>query len=127
MSETKGTERPTKIIKTPNEHEVVVYTYLTGREKRETQRPFYKLAKVSETDITNTKNPDDLKLSMDEIPPEVIEDAQDALIKALVVSVDGSDKNVLESVLELRDEDFEFVWDEVRSIRDGLSEDVKKK
>lgn len=108
-------ERDTKTITTPNGTEVVLYTYITGREKRNIN---------SAALGTNVQISPDGSLSG--VDGSMLNKRQDAAVSAVVVSVAGSNENVLERVLDLKAEDYDAV---IAAVNDttGDADFAKKK
>ena len=110
-------ERPTKTIVTPFcKIEVVLRTYLTGREKRGITNAF----------LDGRLNLDVESKKVTGIGYEAIDEAQDRALKAIVVSVGGKTENVGDAVLDLPSEDAEFVFAAVNEITNGKSDELKK-
>ena len=107
--------RETKEITTPQGHRVVINTYLTGRERRDMQSIFLKdtaiNGKSGEMEISNFKG-------------STITEANDFLLKTLIVSLNGDASNAFDRVLDLHGDEYEFIKNEI----DALSRDwnVKK-
>lgn len=93
-------ERETKILETPaDKYQVKVFTYITGREKREIMILF----------SDKTKN---------EIA--LLNEATDKAINLMVVEVKDKENKILENkvnaVLDMKAEDYDFVDQELREI-----------
>lgn len=103
-------DRETKTIETPVAgHEVVLKAWITGRERRNLRKPFTEKMKVrsggtdkARVDIENTG--------------DIIEKVENSLIETIVVSVDGEREGVLDTVLDMRDTDFDSIMKEVDRI-----------
>jgi len=109
-------ERETKKFKTPvDKHEVEIYTYVTGGEKREVNNIFLSGAKFS----LDEKE----KLRAEDFDASLTTKAQDKTIELLVVSINGNKENILKRVLEMKIDDFESIIDALNEITD----DSKKK
>ena len=52
---------------------------------------------------------------------------ENARIEAVVVSIDGSEENILDTVLDMRVKDFEFVAEQAQKIVDGELDEKKEK
>lgn len=108
-------ERETKKITTPKGNEVVMNTYLTGRERRDMQGIFLKDTSIDgksgQMEITNFKG-------------STITEANDFILKSLLVSLNGNTENVFDRVLDLHGDEYDFIKNEV----DNISKDwnVKK-
>lgn len=107
-------ERETKEITTPIEnHKVVIYTYLTGREKRELTNIFLSSAKFS---LENNQG-----LKADNFDATVANKAKDKAINLLVLSVDDNKENILDKLLDMRSEDYDFVSQEIDKLTNPTS------
>ena len=101
-------ERETRVFETPaGKHSVKVYTYLTGREFEYIQDSLLqamsvKSALATETDISS-------------LNVEKLKESTHRLIEKLVVSVDDGPGGV-EPVLDMRQEDYEFVLNELNTL-----------
>lgn len=79
------TERETMELTTPQgKHKVIMYSYITGYETREIR-----------------------KQGFGEM--EDREKAEDVMIKVLVISINGSDKNILNKILKMRGKDYSYI------------------
>lgn len=117
-------ERETKTITTPSGVDLVVKTYLTGREKREITNSFLNpniKYNIEKSDVSGFNAG-----SMDA--------QQDVAFKLIVVSVDGKKDNdivdgkpfsICDAILDMRDSDYEFVVFEINKITGGM--DAQKK
>ena len=110
-------QRETKEIKTPSGVDVTIYTYLTGGEMRDLQRVLLKGVEIA--DMTNPAP--DLK----GFKAETMLEAQDYLLKVLVVSVNGITDNIGKTILDMRQTDTQFILDALNSIS-GEWNDKKK-
>lgn len=90
-----------KTIKTPSGNSVELKAYFTGYDQRAYRRVLLSL--------DNEKKADS------------IEAIEDAMLKACVLSIDGSNENVVDKILNLDDVDSEFVLDECRKIVEVIS------
>lgn len=107
-------ERETKNIQTPNKHEVVIKTYITGREKREIQNIF--LNEVEMNVVGKQAN-------MTNIKGDLVARAEEKTIELLVVSVDGKTENIVDLVLDLNSEDSDFITDAINEMTSKKKED----
>ena len=92
--------RPTKELKTPNGHTVVVYDYITGGEMMQFQEIF--LENMSTTEIVAMEKDG----ASDKISAVQMLKGKRLLAELLVVSVDGDTEM---SVLDLLVEDSQFI------------------
>lgn len=101
--------RETKKIITPiDKHEVVVNTWITGKERRDLQRPFIASMSVS------------VKGGQPEVEAKetasVIEIVENLTIETVVISVNGKTDDILNEVLNMKNEDFIFVLKEIQKV-----------
>ncbi len=111
-------EREIKTVTTPvGKVAIVLKTWLSGKEKRDIQSVFLNNLSIK----SGSANPNY------EVKGELINQAQDKTIQSVVVSVGGKTENVLNEVLNLRSEDFEFVIDEINKVTSPISNEELKK
>lgn len=91
-------ERTTKSIQTQNGHTLVLRDYITGGEKREIQA-IYVQAVAEEKKVA-----------------EVSAQADDKAFELVLVSLDGTNDNLVSRVLDLPQEDFEEVTSAVGEV-----------
>ena len=109
-------ERETREIKTPTDgYIVVIKTYLTGREYREIENVFLMQTKMNTPGQVETN-----------IDGSVIKKAEDKLIEQAVISVNGETKNILNIILDFKNQDFSFVIKTLNEMKYGNIEDKKK-
>ena len=105
-------ERETTIIVTPIDGiEVIVKKWLTGREKREIQSVFY------DTKITAN----DMSISGDKLTL-----AQDKTVEVTVISVNGKSDKILDDILDMKADDYDYVMEELNRIT-APNDEFKKK
>lgn len=97
-------KRETKKYTTPSGKEVELKTYITGREKRSIQNIF--LGKI-EMSVSGKET------QLSKINGDLVEQAENKSIEVIVVSVGGNTENVVDLVLDLRAEDYDFVIKEI--------------
>jgi hypothetical protein len=101
-------ERETiKVISPIGKHEVILNAWITGRARREIQRPFMTAMNVS------------VKEGEPEIESKnsaVLEEVENKTIELTVVSVNGKTDDVLNSVLNMRNQDFNFILKKIDEI-----------
>jgi hypothetical protein len=110
-------ERETKEIKI-GENTLVVKTYITGGEAREIEGVYLEGMQVSVDQ--------DGKTIIPSVSADLARKAQDKTIEILVVSINGKSENILDSILELRKEEFDKVILELNTISSGLSKKKEK-
>lgn len=112
-------DREVTSITTKNNHEVVTYTYITGREARLIRKPFMRFARI---DATNAEDP----ISIESLEVEAMEESENALFQSLIVSVDGKNENVADLVLDLPSDDYTEVVTHLNAISSGTLSTPKK-
>lgn len=113
-------EREYKEIITPvSQQKIQLKAWLTGREKRAINSVLLS-DMVFSTTAENEKS--DYKLTA-----KSLESMQDKKIETIIVSINGDTKDILNEVLEMRAEDFDFILDEINKITEDLSDSDKKK
>ncbi|MCK9543323.1 MAG: hypothetical protein M0R03_14975 [Novosphingobium sp.] len=107
--------RETIIIKTPiSNAEVVLKSWITGREKREINNVLFKDVEFEGQSYR--------------IGGEKLAQLKDKTIEIVVVSINGVTENVLDILLDMRSEDYDYVLSKVDEITsDRASEELKKK
>lgn len=111
-------DRETKSIKTPSGIELIIKTYLTTREYRCIEDVFLSSVKMNTSGTVDGG-----------VPGSVVKLAEDELIKQAIVSVKGESENILETMLDMRKPDFDFVIAELNKIKDpepNREDDQKK-
>ena len=111
-------ERETTTITTPTDkHEVVIKTYLTGKEKRA----------IANASLPKNVNYNNSSESINDLDiADIMNAGEDAAIKNIIVSIDGkSDIDFIETVLAFRSEDSDAVLAEVKKVADGLTAEKK--
>lgn len=108
-------DRETKVIETPvSKQKVEIKTYLTGRERRALTNVF--IGKVDFSQEGKVNN----------IDSTVLDKAQDLAWETVIVSVDGSNENIVDKVLDMRIDDYNFVIAEVNKITSVKDFEEKK-
>lgn len=114
--------RETKVIKTPVDGvEIVIKTYITGREFEEIEDILYSGLSMSAiadkgSSAANVKFADG----------SFIKKQTHKAIELLINSVNGSSENVLDDILDLKKEDYLFVNGEIEKVTKDTG-DLKKK
>ena len=108
-----------KKITTPIGGQVIeLKEWITGRDRRHINSAYLANQRVSPTDPES-------KVTFD---IDTITKAQDFAIESVIISIDGIKENVLDKILDMRAEDFDFIVKEVQFIVGGKKEeDIKKK
>lgn len=100
-------ERETKKITTPIGKQVVeMKTYLTGREKRA---------------LTNIYLKGNLSFNLDDkdikgFKGDILEEAENFAWKTVIVSIDGKTENIVDTILDMRAEDYQAIVKAVNEI-----------
>lgn len=105
-------ERETNKIKTPQEgHEIELLTFITGREQREINNALYDNANVEVVDGQPVFN--NLKTK------DIVNALQDKRVETLIVSINGKKENLLDTVLNMKAQDYDFVIQALNEITSG--------
>jgi hypothetical protein len=103
-------DREIRKFTTRNGHEIVVLTYVTGRELRDMQSAYLDSVKVRPQLEASAKGVTEGKESVVEMGGAgKYMHADEKRIEICVKSVDGMTENVVDTVLDLRREDYEDV------------------
>lgn len=115
-------ERETKEVTTPiGQQKVVLKEWLTGRERRDIRSVL-----LEEVNFEQNTDSSEAKPAY-KIHGSVLNKAQDKAFESVVVSVDGNAENIVNIILDMRDEDFDFIQKEIDKITGGIDEEDKKK
>lgn len=91
-------------------HKVTFYSYITGREQRAINSALYAQANIEVSDdkpvISNINSKD------------IITAIQDKMIETLITSIDDSQDNILEKVLDMKGQDYDFV---IKALNDVIA------
>ncbi len=103
-------DRETKEVTTPKTQvKVVIHTYITGREAEAIQAPLLKAMKIK----PNAQGKD---AEMGELDTDKIRESNHIALKSVVKSVNGITKDVVDTLLDMPAEDYDFVVDAVDNI-----------
>ncbi len=106
-------ERETIEIITPNKHKIVLKSYITGLEERQIREVFLEKINISATgEIGNI-----------DLDSKLISQAEDKTIEILVISIDGSKENIVNKIVNLPKEDYNFIIKEINKITEGKKKD----
>lgn len=97
-------------------HVVVLKEYLTGREKRAIKNALWHGKKMQIRDGKGESDP---------VPMDEIDASTDKTIELMVVSLDGSSEKVLDSVLDMRDADYDDLLEKIEELTGSISEEKK--
>ena len=126
-------ERETKTIITPiSNQEVIIKTWLTGRERRAIRSVYLDTLEVKgeEDIVANSSEESEKKVGATyAITGELLNKAQDKQIETIIISIDGITEGLVDIVLDMRDEDMDSIMEEISKIVSSgdLSEEDKKK
>lgn len=120
-------ERETKEIVTPvSNQKVVIKEWLTGRERRAIRSVFLKDMDISLSELEGAEGAENITRGSN-VKANVLEEAENAAIENIVVSVDDKTENVLDTILDMREEDFDFVIKQINAIRESEEDEETKK
>ena len=103
-------DRETFEIVTPiKRHKVVLRSWITGRESQKIDGAMFKGVGTTQ----------DGKKLTPKLSESMLSDQENASIEVVVVSVDGKENDVVNSVLNMRAKDYSFVTAEVQKVVDG--------
>lgn len=103
--------RETKSFTTPGGHAVVLNAYITGRESNAIKQVLYDDLKMNLKDAQNGT------VAMDDMPSSFVVKQEEKAIELIVVSIDGSSENVLQTVLDLPVPEYNAIVEEVNKVR----------
>lgn len=116
-------DRETKTIVTPSGINVMVNTYVTGRESEQIQDILYKSVNFSAMTTNSNK---EAKVNLD--GGSFITEQTHKVIEIMVVSINDSKENILNTVLDMREVDYTFIVNEINKITKGeIDQELKKK
>lgn len=102
----------TKTIETPvKKHQVVLKSFITGRESREIKGVFLK--------GVNFKLEGQAAKSDDIDMEKITEEAENKAFEIVVISINGNEEKKLDAILDMNLRDYEFVKSEVNKITSG--------
>ena len=114
-------ERENIKVTTPTgKQEIVLKAWLTGKERREIRSVLLDEVKFGQSD-------DGEATPEYNIQGSVLNLAQDKAFEVVVISVDGNTEKLVETILNMRDTDTEFIVKEIDKITGGIDEETKKK
>jgi len=111
-------ERDTLTIKTPKQgHSIVIKTYLTGREKRKVLSVFTKEMKIEL--VGGQPKPEGMNASL-------VENYENSAINETVISIDGNIDDLINRILDMPSEDYEFTLKEIYKVVNVSAFEEKK-
>lgn len=111
--------RETKTILTPGGHEIILRAWVTGREKRELKNVFLENINLSTEGESVKTSPFNAS--------SLIDKAENKALEIIIVSLDGNSENLLEVILNLPADEYDFIIKEVNKISGGFSLEKKTK
>jgi|GEM_PF-5499229 len=105
------TDRETRMFITPNSHQILLHTYLTGREAAAIKSVMLSSLKMSMSDLESKK------VDMGGFSGTMIEDQERKTLDFLIVSVDGDTDNPVEKFLDLPSAEYDAVLLEIEKIK----------
>lgn len=116
-------EREYKEITLPVSNKVVkLKTWLTAREQRELRSVFLDNVSFAPSDEKSGEN---LKPEF-KMNGSLLDKAQDKAFEIIIESVDGKSDKVLDTVLDLRVEDYDFLVAEINKISNPSTEETEE-
>ena len=107
------TQRETKEVKV-GKHTLIVNTYITGREARDIEGSMMDKIEMNQS-TTNGMEITGFKASH-------LKDKQDLQVKAVIVSFNGSNENMLDKILDLPSKEREKIMEIARDIAEPKKE-----
>lgn len=106
-------ERPTVTVTTPRgKHEVKIKEWLTGREREHVNAPLYESVTP---EMGAMEKMDDIKLGKMNVAKFMTESGHRE-IETYVISVDGKTENILDTILDMHEDDTKFVRGEIAKV-----------
>lgn len=102
--------RETMTLQTPGQKELVIKTYLTGRERNDARNAVFSRFKFGV---------DGKQAEVKEMSADIITDGDNKLIEVAVQSYDGKTTGVLDAILNAPVEEYDFVLAEAKKVRGG--------
>lgn len=120
-------ERELVTITTPiGKHEVKIKEWLTGGERRKIRSALLQNVNfdIKPDEDGNKETKEDVSYSLS---GNTIDAIKDSTLEATVYSIDGKTDNILETILQMHEKDYDFVVSEVEKMSSEISEQDKKK
>lgn len=100
-----------KIIETPiGKQKVEIKTWLTGRDTRDIRNVYLEAADIKIKGKTGEQS------EIAGLSGKIAQQAEDKAIEIVVIAIDGKKEDILNRLLNMRTEDYEFVIEEINSI-----------
>lgn len=121
-------EREYKEITTPvSGQKLKLKSWLTGRERREIKAILLQDVKIEASEKSESGNETEKTTASYAVGGGVLQRMQDKAFETVIVSIDGSPEDVVNKVLDMREQDFNFVVKEIDAVTSAVSDEVKKK
>lgn len=104
-------DRETKNITTPSGKLVVIKAWLNGREANELKAVLYKDLKMSMADVTSGG------VKVTDVSGEFILEQEKKALELFLVSIEGKSENLVETFLDLPENDYKAVIKEINALR----------
>lgn len=102
--------RETKTITTPAGNQAIVLNlYITGREFEYVQAPLFEAMSVDQPSLIG-------EVKMNNINIAKVNESTHRLLEKIVVSVDGRTDAILDTLLDMRQSDYQFIVDAVNEL-----------
>lgn len=101
-------ENNTKIIETPvDKHKIEIKTWITGGDRRALRNVYLDVSRIEmKGDEPEIKG----------LTGNIVEQAENKAIEIAVVSIDGSKENILKRILDMHEDDYEIVMQNIEKI-----------
>lgn len=114
---TENSSKPTTLFKLKSgNHEVELRDWLTGREKRLIKNALWGGKNMTIKDGKGESDP---------VPMEDMDASTDKTIELMVVSIDGSRENILDTVLDMHSNDYDELMDKIEEITKPVDKSKK--
>jgi len=104
-----------------DKHKVIIKAWLTARERRSIRSVLLDGIKFS------VKEGEESPISDYNLEGSSLDKMQDIALTTVVISVNEKTDNILDTILEMKEVDFDFIIKEIDKITGSLDEDTKKK
>lgn len=101
-----------EIVTPVGKHKVELKTWITGRESMKLNQAMMKHMKVNQDSLKQIGQESKIEIESVDLP-NLTAELNTASIEIYVVSVDGNKENVLDIVLDMLEEDYNFVLAEI--------------
>lgn len=109
-------DRETFEIKTPAGKTVILRSWITGKESQS----------IDSAMFAGLETTGEGKKLAPKLSPTMLADQENASIKAVVVSIDGKDNDIVSTVLNLRKSEYDFIVKHVSKVVNGELDEKKE-